>query len=115
MDERQTQIRERAGLEESRLNQEFIEWLRKWGTPIMLVVAVVAAAYALKDRWNKAADNKIDQGWQELEAVKQGGNVSPDALISLASDYEGVAAISPMARLEAADAYLDALRRGIKP
>jgi hypothetical protein len=115
MDERQAQIRERAGLEESRLNQEFIEWLRKWGSPILMVVAVLAVAYALRDRWHKAADSKLDQGFEELAAATSGGNSSPDALLALANTYDGHAAISALARLEAADAYLDALRRGVKP
>jgi hypothetical protein len=42
MDERQTQIRERAGLEEARYNQDFIEFLRRFGTPILMVAAVIA-------------------------------------------------------------------------
>jgi len=115
MDERQAQIRERAGLEESRLNQEFIDWLRKWGTPILLVVAVLAVGYALRDRWHKAADTKLDGGFEELAAATTGGNSNPDTLLAIASEYDGHASISSLARLEAADAYLDALRRGIKP
>jgi hypothetical protein len=115
MDERQAQIRERAGLEESRLNQEFIEWLRKWGTPILMVVAVLAVGYALRDLFHKASDTKLDTAFQELDSVGNSGNASPDALLAIASDYEGKGAVSGIARLEAADAYLDAVRRGIKP
>jgi hypothetical protein len=115
MDERQAQIRERAGLEESRLNQEFIEWLRRWGTPILMVVAALAVAYALRDRWHKAVDTKLDAGFEELASATTGGNSSPDTLLAVASEYEGHASISNLARLDAADAYLDALRRGVKP
>jgi hypothetical protein len=115
MDERQAQIRERAGLEESRLNEEFIDWLRKWGTPILLVVAVLAVGYNIKDRWHKARDSKLDAGFEELAAATTGGNSSPDTLLSIASTYDGHAAISSLARLDAADAYLDAIRRGVKP
>jgi hypothetical protein len=115
MDERQAQIRERAGLEESRLNQEFIDWLRKWGTPILLVVALLAVGYNVKDRWHKARDTKLDAGFEELTAATMGGNSSPDTLLSIASTYDGHAAISSLARLDAADAYLDAIRRGVKP
>jgi hypothetical protein len=115
MDPRQAQIRERAGLEESRLNQEFIDWLRKWGTPILLMVAVLSVGYALKDRWQKGKDDKLDQGFQELDNATSGANSSPDTLLAVANDYDGHASISALARLDAADAYLDALRRGVKP
>jgi hypothetical protein len=115
MDERQAQIRERAGLEESRLNQEFIDWLRKWGSPILMVVAVLAVAYALRDRWHKAADTKLDKGFEELASLTASNNTNPDALVQVATEYDGHAAIASLARLEAADAYLDALRRGVKP
>src|SRR3954466_11659733 len=74
MDQRQAQIRERAGLEESRLNQEFIEWLRKWGTPMLLAVALLSVAYALRDKWHKAADDKLDNGFGELAAVTANPN-----------------------------------------
>jgi hypothetical protein len=115
MDQRQAQIRERAGLEESRLNQEFIEWLRKWGTPMLLAVALLSVAYALRDRWHKAADTKLDSAFAELAAATSNNNYSPDTLLSIAEQYDGHGAVGELARLDAADAYLDALRRGIKP
>jgi hypothetical protein len=115
MDQRQAQIRERAGLEESRLNQEFIEWLRKWGTPILLCVALVSVAYALRDRWHKAADTKLDSAFSDLANATANNNYSPDSLLSIAEQYDGHGAVGELARMDAADAYLDALRRGIKP
>jgi hypothetical protein len=115
MDERQAQIRERAGLEESRLNQEFIEWLQKWGTWILVGIAVVAGGYALRDRFQRSQNTKLDEGFAELESATSGGNASPDTLLTIAGDYQGKASIEPMARLEAADAYLDAVCRGVKP
>ena len=81
----------------------------------MLVVAVLAVGYNLKDRWHKARDTKLDAGFEELTAATTGANSSPDTLISIASTYEGHASISSLARLDAADAYLDAIRRGVKP
>lgn len=114
MDERQAQIRERAGLEESRLNLEFIEWLRKWGTPLLLVAAVAAGAFAFREKMTQRNRDKKDQAFGEFEAARGAGNASPDALLAVASEYQGVGAVSDMARLEAADAYLDAVRRRVK-
>lgn len=114
MDERQTQIRERAGLEESRLNVDFIDWLRKWGTPLLLVAALASGAYLAKNRWDISRTERVDRAFGELEAARAGGNVSPDALIAVAAEYDGVRSVGELARLEAADAYLDAVRRGVK-
>ncbi|MBI1190256.1 MAG: hypothetical protein GC200_06190 [Tepidisphaera sp.] len=114
MDDRQQQIRERAGLEESRLNQEFIDWLRTWGTPILLVLALVAAAYALQQRWAKAKAEKIDDAFVQLDSASQGDNPSPDALAAVAHDFDNVKSVGLLARLQAADAYLGAVQKGLK-
>jgi tetratricopeptide (TPR) repeat protein len=82
---------------------------------MLLLVAVLSVAYALRDRWHKAADNKLDQAFAELAAATANNNYSPDTLLSIAEQYDGHGAVGELARLDAADAYLDALRRGIKP
>ena len=46
MDERQQQIKAGAGLEESRINQDLIDFLQKWGSWILMALAVAALAYA---------------------------------------------------------------------
>lgn len=114
MDERQAQIRERAGLEESLLNQDFIEWLRKWGTPILMAAAVVAVGYTLYTRYETNRNAKIDKAFAEYEQARSGVTASPDALMAVANEYEGVRAVSMLSRLAAADAYLDAVRRSMK-
>ncbi|MEM1423311.1 MAG: hypothetical protein AAGH64_04835, partial [Planctomycetota bacterium] len=45
MDDRQQQVKIGAGLEESRINRELIDWLNKWGMRILIVVLLVVAAY----------------------------------------------------------------------
>lgn len=115
MDERQAQIRERAGLEESLLNVEFIEWLRKWGTPLLMVAALASGGYWLKAKWAKSTQEKTDRAFAEFESARgRGTTPSPEALLAVAADYDGVKAVPDLARLEAADAYLDALRRRVK-
>lgn len=114
MDERQVQIRERAGLEESLLNQEFIDWLRKWGTPILFIAALAAVGYTVYLKYKASTSAKVDQAFAEYEAAQSGSNASPDALTAVAAEYEGVRAVSMLSRLAAADAYLDAVRRGMK-
>lgn len=114
MDQRQAQIRERAGLEESLLNQDFIEWLRRWGTPILMVAAAAAVGYSLWVRHEKTTNDKVDKAFAELAQASTGANASPDSLQAVAGTYEGVRAVPMLARLAAADAYLDAVRRKMK-
>jgi hypothetical protein len=110
MDERTTQIREGAGQVESKLNTEFIDWLRKWHMPILLVVALAALSWVGYQRWQAARDNEITQAFTEMQNAQ-----SPEALRSIAANYEGIRSVSEMARLRAADIYLQAFRTGVKP
>src|SRR5262245_6692809 len=114
MDERQTQIREGAGLEESKLNVEFIDWLQKWSTPILMVVAVVALGVVVYKRWQKAKLDEVDRGFGELTSAIDSGTPNPESLKAIAEQYEGVRAIPVLARLEAADEYLRSVRTGMK-
>lgn len=115
MDERQQQIRERAGLEESRLNTELIDFLRSWSTPVLLVIAAVAAGYVLYQRWDQSKLAEVNQAFVELDAAVSTGNPSPEALRQLAEQYDGIRGVPILARLEAADAYLEAVRTGLRP
>jgi hypothetical protein len=109
------QIREGAGLEEARYNVEFIEWLRKWSGPLLVVVAVAAGGFALKQHLDKREKATVDAAFADLEAARQGRNPNPDSLIAIADQYASVGAIALLARLEAGDVFLDSVRRGIKP
>lgn len=109
------QIREGAGLEEARYNVEFIEWLRKWSGPLLMLVAVAAGLYALRQYWQKNTRAKEDAAFAEYSDATQGTNVNPDTLISVADLHSGVPSVTYLARLDAADIYLDAVRRGVKP
>jgi hypothetical protein len=115
MDERQTQIRERAGLEEARYNQDFIEFLRRFGTPILMVAAVIAGGYALRSHLQQRTADRTELAFTDLEASRGSATPSPDTLSAIAKDYEGVGSVSILARLEAADVLLEAARRGLRP
>lgn len=131
MDKRHFEIRERAGLEESRLNYEFIDFLKKWSTPILLVVAIVALGYAGWQRYTKAQTGHVAAAFKDLNAASgsyrldrvnpqlvnplSAGDANPDVLRSVASDYPKVKSVALIAKLQAADAYLRAVRVGAKP
>lgn len=113
MDERHQQIREGAGLEDSRLNTDFIDLMKRWGGHVLMVLAVVALGYWGLDRYRQAKVAKVNNAFYELEAI--GDNPSPESLKSLADTYAGVRAVPELARLKAADGYMRAVRTGFKP
>lgn len=113
MDDRQSQIRDRAGLEESRLNQDFIDWLSVWGPRLLFLAVIVMGGYWGYRKLDEMKRGKIDRAFADLEAARGRGNASPEALIAVATEFDGVKSVSTLARLEAADAYLDAVRRGV--
>jgi hypothetical protein len=115
MDDRQTQIKEGAGLEDSRVNQEFVDFLNKWSSPVLLTLAVAALIWAGLQYLERQKIARIDQAFSELAAATQGGNPSPASLKTLASEYSGVRAVPELALLTTSDLYLNAFVTGIEP
>ncbi len=115
LDQRQTQIREGAGLEESRLNREFIDLLQKISMPVLVIVAILAVGYAFKQRYDRAQKEKLDSAFAEIEAASNSARPSPDTLRSIADEYQSIAGVYLKGSLRAGDAYLDTFRSGIKP
>jgi hypothetical protein len=131
MDKRHFEIREGAGLEESRLNYEFIDFLKKWSTPVLMVVAAIALGYAGWQRYTKAQAATVANAFKDLNAASgsyrmdrvnpqlvnptSAGDANPDVLRRVADDYPKVKGVATLAKLQAADAYLRAVRVGAKP
>lgn len=115
MDDRQTQIREGAGLEESRINRDLIDFLNKWSSPVLFLLAGLAAAWWGMQQLEKRKIAKIDRAFSDLDTAFVGGNPSPDSLQTLATEYEGVRAVPEMALLTTTDIYLGAFIRGVEP
>jgi hypothetical protein len=111
MDDRQAQIKERAGLDESRLNQDFVEFLKKWGPHLMFGVAALALAYFGYQRWEQRVETQRDEAFQALEAALKSG--SPQNLVGVASEHAGEGAVPLLARNAAADVHLSAYRTSI--
>lgn len=113
MDERQGQLKERAGLEESRINEEFRDFLVKWGPRLLIVVALVALAFSGRRYLTQKADERTDEAFYQLALATSSEATSPDTLLSLAQQYDDIGAVAHVARLTAAEAYLSAVRRGV--
>lgn len=115
MDERQTQIREGAGLEESRLNREFIDWLSRWSTPILLVILAIAAGYIVYQRVQQSRLETVNQAFLELGLASSTASPNPRALEDIARTYRNVRGVPHIANLAAADEYLRSVRLGVAP
>lgn len=110
MEERQRQIREGAGLEESRLNVEFIEALKKYSTPILVAIALIAGGYYVWTNYHKQRERSGDDALSQLDAAIESRN--PTTLVRVADENpRGV--VPEIARLAAADLHLDASRTGL--
>jgi len=114
MDDRQTQIREGAGLDESRINQDFLRFISKWSTPVLVLLAVVAAGYYLLEQQKTAAQERRGIAFAEFEAARSTEPPNPEALLAIADDYEGVGSVAELARIEAADTLVREAQRGVK-
>ncbi|QKK09529.1 MAG: hypothetical protein HND58_16065 [Planctomycetota bacterium] len=114
-DNRLGQIKEGAGLEDSKINQEFVDFIRKWSTPILLIAAAAALGYFLYNKRIEARQAHIDEAFAQYNQSANTFSPSPDALRRIAADFDDVKGVSIMARLSAADEYLRSVQRGIRP
>mgnify|MGYP001033812301 CR=1 FL=1 len=105
------QIREGAGREESRINEEFVELLKKYSTPALLILLIVGACYVGLNYYRGVQARALDAAFSELDQALRAG--SPDGLVAVAQAHEGQRAVATIARLNAADIHLAAARTGL--
>lgn len=110
MEDRQRQIREGAGLEESRLNTEFIEFLKKFSTPLLMVIALVALGYFAWNKYKAREEKALDTAWLEFDAAAESRN--PTSLVRV-GDEQQRGAVPHLARINAADFHMYSFRTGV--
>lgn len=121
MEDRQRQIQVGAGLQESRLNTDLIQFLNKYGSWILTVVLVVVLAYVGYTKYQQHLDSKRDEAFDAYLAARVGVGPdgvltgSPDNLLRVADEKRGQGAVWELASLDAADICLGAARRGYRP
>jgi hypothetical protein len=115
VDERQTKIKEGAGLEESRINQDFLDFLQKWSTPVLILIVIVSGGWTAMRLLEQRRVETANNAFNEYEAVATARDPLPASLRSVADSYEGVRSVSALARLRLGDVHLSAARRGLEP
>src|SRR5690606_37357920 len=89
------------------------EFLRKWGTPLLMIIVVVSAVYAGATAWSRHRERSHGQAYMDFHAAAVSG--SPDNLVVIAVQHKGRGAVYALALIEAADAYLESARVGLRP
>ncbi|GJM20024.1 MAG: hypothetical protein DHS20C14_22370 [Phycisphaeraceae bacterium] len=115
MDERQAQIKEGAGLEESRINQDFVDFISKWSTPVLFLLALAMLGWWGYGKLQQMKEAHVAEAFGAYNAAIAGDNPSPDSLRRVADEYADVPGLAAMARLRAAEVYLESVWLGTQP
>ncbi|MGP1272146.1 MAG: hypothetical protein ACTS22_02315 [Phycisphaerales bacterium] len=115
MDDRTSEIREGAGLEESRINREFIDLLQKWSSPVLLVLAVIVGLYAGNNWLQAQRNNRVNEAFNQHAEITETASPPPASLRAVAAEYGDVRGVGLMAKLRHADVLLQAVRVGMVP
>lgn len=98
---------------ESRVNEDFIDWLKNKGPTWLLVVLVALTAYLGLVRWRTTQQTQQIQAWRALNEAEATG--FPASLRSVAEDFPRVDAIAIIARLNAAQILMESVITGQRP
>lgn len=110
MAESNRQIREGAGLEESRLNTEFIAWLQTYGFWLLMLVAIAAVGFKGWTWYENKVEKGTDEAWAKYEAAGQSRNPTT---LEREADESSVRAMAALARITSADLRMDSFRTGV--
>ncbi len=113
MDERQTQVVSGAGLQESRINTEFVDFLSKWGPRVLYILLAIVLAFLGYQRWTKYQTSQRDQAFADYEA--QVASMNPDLLLSVAEKHANQPAVWSLAMRDAANLIMQSATTGIAP
>ncbi|MEN0019851.1 MAG: hypothetical protein AAF747_03095 [Planctomycetota bacterium] len=114
-DDRLRDIKVDAGLDDSKLNTEFIDFIGKWGPRAMLLAAAGFLIYWALGYRTQLADERLAGAFAQLDGALQANPPSPDSLTDIADSYSDLIGVASAARLAAADVYLGSVRTGMFP
>jgi len=92
-------------LTESRLNSDFLFWLKTKGPNYLLLAMLVLCGFMGFNWWENRATQARDGAWTEFLSAQ-----TPQELIEIANKNIGTDSISQLATLNAADAYMNSLQ-----
>jgi hypothetical protein len=92
-------------LTESRLNSDFLFWLKTKGPNYLLLAMLVLCGFMGFNWWENRMALARDGAWNEFLSAQ-----TPQALIEVANKHTDTDAISQLATINAADAYMQSIQ-----
>lgn len=129
MDERHSQIKEGAGLDESRLNTDFLDFINKWGPRLLLVFIVIMGLYLGRNYFKDQKIKRVSEAFRDYNEVHLAGTPStmlirdigldgdaaPDTILEVARQHRSITRVARLAELRAADSAMAVVYGGIEP
>lgn len=109
MDERLREVHQ-TDLTESRVNEEFVDWLKTKGLTWLLVALLLLCAFLVIIRWREHKANYRAEAWAAYLESEQSG--LPSSFEGVAEEYGDVGAIPQLARIRAAGRLIRSVQTG---
>jgi len=106
MDKRLNQI-QTSTLTESRLNDDFVYWMKTTGLNILLVLLLIGCGYMGWHWWQRTHSHARADAWQKLEHA-----TTPHDLALVASESGKYDSVALLANVRAAGTYLESIMSG---
>lgn len=94
-------------LNEGRINEDFVTWLKTKGPTWLLIILAFVVAYLVMIRWQQQDAQARNAAWIELLTTS-----NPASLEDVARIHAEVDGVSNLARLMAANSLMDDIQRG---
>lgn len=104
---RQSQV-QTQDLTESRVNDDFVFWLKKNGMNTLLAVLIAACAFLGYNYWQRKNNEKSATAWGDIANA-----TLPEAFEQIAKDHADVPLAAMMALLRAGDLRLQQIQSGV--
>lgn len=98
---------ETSDITESKVNQDFVDWLKTKGLNWLLVILAAICVYMLVVRWKQSNVQESADAWQALATADL-----PRSLEDVAEEYPDEEAVALLARMSAARRYIQSVRAG---
>lgn len=108
MDKRLNQI-QTGTLTESRMNDDFVFWMKTTGLNIVLVVLLIGCGYMGWQWWSRTQNQARADAWRKLDRA-----TTPQDLALVASEAGTIDSVVLIAKVRAADTYLESLMSGVR-
>jgi len=100
---------QQTDINENRLNEDFIDWLKTKGLNYAAVLLLALVAIMGWNLFKERRATERDQAWSDLV-----GASLPGSLEDVARRHRGTDAIAPWALLDAGERYFSAVQRGVR-